>query len=61
MDGHKEYAEKAEKLIGDIRVHGSGDGPAYGDLKAQAAQTYALLAICERLDALMERMDGQGR
>lgn len=49
--------DKAEKLLGQLRIHGESDGPMYGAVKANAAIAYALLAVVERLDALLERTE----
>ena len=47
-------AEKAKEMLSHLRVHGVGDGPGYGEIKATAALAYAVLAIVDRLDRLFD-------
>jgi hypothetical protein len=55
-----QYQATAVRLLDNIRVHESGDGPAFGAVKAQAATAYALLAVAQAIQDLASEVGSVG-
>lgn len=55
-----EFQQRAVALLGDLRINGHGDGPAYGGLKAEAAGVFAMLAVAEAIEGLADELRGMG-
>lgn len=49
-----DHAATAAKLLGDLRIGGETEGPAFGAVKAAAAQAFATLAVAEAVLLLVD-------
>jgi hypothetical protein len=55
-----DHAARAAELLSHLRIDGPGDGPAFGAIKAEAAQVFATLAVAQAIENLAREVGSVG-